>query len=248
MIRAGLITEGEALINTFNPVGETGNDTPRHWLWLELARATYKTGDNERCVKFCLQLRKSLEGVWEDQLDFHVFCLTRMRLCSYVEFLRLEDTIYQDQKYKEAAHMAIEVLLKLQDQTNNNQQGPLTVRSSKKKSKGKKERKTIAEDDQDSFTVNSSNYLDEASRFLKPLTDMFNNDLETFLASFEISKRKRKPLLMLQSVVKMQLIDPSNEKVRESVSFLNDFISSETNLAEPVMKVVRCALESHINS
>ena len=240
MIRAGQVLEGEALVNTFNPAGETVNDTPRHWLWLELARATLKKGEHLRCVNFCLQLRKSFEGIWEDQLDFHVFCLSKMRLCSYVEFLRLEDSLYQNNQYREAAHTAIEVLLKLHDQTNIQQSAVCS--QVKKKNKSKKERKTLAEDDPDSFTINPSNYLDEAGRFLKPLTEIFNNDLETFLARFEISKRKRKPLMMLQSIVKMQLIDNSNEKVREAVSFLTDFISTETKLEEPVLRVLQAQL------
>ena len=248
LIRAGHIQEGESLVLSFNPSGETDTDTPRHWLWLELARAHQKKGEYIDCLHNCLQLRKSFESIWEDQLDFHVFCLSRMRLCSYVELLRLEDNIYQDPHYRLAAHIAIEVLLKLHDD-NNNQEYAVTLKANRKKNKNKSKREkkgnyvVDTDTDTDRQTINHSNYLDEASRFLRPLQEMYNNHLDTYLAGFEICKRKRKVLLMLQNIVRMQLIDPSDERVRADVTYLKQFISTETNISQPVLTVLDTTLD-----
>ena len=252
MIRAGFIQEGVHLIQSFTPRGEceADNDSPCHWFLLEVARAYQRKAEYRRSLDFCLQLRKSFENIWEDQLDFHVFCLSKMRLCSYVELLRLEDTIYNNQDYRETAHTAIEVLLKLHDENitkshsssknNNNNQEAVCVKSNKKKNKNKnkKEKKNNAEEDNNSLTFSSLDYLDEATRFLKPLQEMFNNELDTFLAGFEISKRKRKPLMMLQNILRLQHIDQSNKKVLENVICLKDFISREKSLQDPVLDVL----------
>ena len=246
MIRAGFIHEGVNLIQSFNPRGETeaDNDSPCHWFLLEVARAHLKKGEHLSSLDYCLQLRKSFENIWEDQLDFHVFCLSKMRLCSYVELLRLEDTIYHNQDFKETALIAIEVLLKLYDEnsssSSNNNQEVVGGKSNKKKKKNKNkgEKKNNADEDNNNVTLTNLNYLDEATRFLKPLQEMYNNELDTFLAAFEISKRKRKPLLMLQNILRLQLIEKSNEKVVENTIFLKEFVSKEKNLQDPVLNVL----------
>ena len=246
MIRAGFIQDGVNLIQSFNPRGETeaDQDSPCHWFLLEVARAHQRKGDYRSSLDYCFQLRKSFENIWEDQLDFHVFCLSKMRLCSYVELLRLEDTIYHNQDYKQTAQVAIEVLLKLYDENiscSNNNQENVGGKSNKKKNKNKnkKEKKNFSEEDNNSLTFSNLNYLDEATRFLKPLQEMFNNELDTFLGAFEISKRKRKPLLMLQNILRLQQIDQSNEKVVENVIFLKDFISQEKKLHDSVLNVLQ---------
>ena len=164
-----------------------------------------------------------------------------MRLCSYVELLRLEDTIYHNQDYRQAAHIAIQVLLKLHDENksiNSNQEAVGGKNKKKNKQKNKKEQKNKTEEDNSSLKFSNLNYLDEATRFLKPLQEMFNNDLDTYLAGFEISKRRRKPLLMLQNILRLQNIEQSNENVLENVTFLKKFISTEKSLANPVLDVL----------
>ena len=244
MIRAGFIQDGVNLIKSFNPRGEpeADNDSPCHWFLLEVASAYQRKGDYRNSLAYCLQLRKSFENIWEDQLDFHVFCLSKMRLCSYVELLRLEDTIYHNQDYRQTAHIAIQVLLKLHDdnRSNNCNQEAIGGKSNKKKNKqkNKKEQKNNAEEDNSSLPFSNLNYLEEATRFLKPLQEMFNSDLDTYLVGFEISKRKKKPLQMLQNVLRLQNIEQTNEKVLENVIFLKEFISTEKSLADPVLNVL----------
>ena len=240
MIRAGFVQDGVNLIQSFTPRGETeaDNDSPCHWFLLEVARAHQRNGDYRSSLEYCLQLRKSFENIWEDQLDFHVFCLSKMRLCSYVELLRLEDTIYHNQDYKETAHIAIGVLLKLHDENNNQEAVGGKSNKKKNKNKNKREKKNNAEEDNNGLNLTNLNYLDEASRFLKPLQEMFNNELDTLLVGFEISKRKKKPLMMLQNILRLQHIDQSNEKALENIMFLKDFISTEKSLQDPVLNVL----------
>ena len=107
----------------------------------------------------------------------------------------------------------------------------------KNKNKNKREKKLDSEDDENPM-ISNLNFLDEATRFLKPLQEMFHTDVETHLAAFEISKRKSKPLLMLQSVLRMQHIDKSNANVLEKVSYLKDFILSERELRKAVLNVL----------
>ena len=243
LIRAGHINEGVELIKSFDPKNDQENDSPCHWLLLELAKAYLKQGDLRSCIKKCIELRQSFESIWEDQLDFHVFGLTRMRLCHYVEMLRFEDTLYQDKHYQEAAEIAIDVLLKLNDgettevkDKNNN----LVVNGSKKKGKGKKKNVSTELKQNEAYEDIVKDPLKEAAKFLKPLEEAASDKLSTHMLSFEISLRRKRPLKMLQAVTRLQTIDKSCPKVVETVTRFYDYISKHrSSLSEPVITVIK---------
>ena len=247
MIRAGQIDKALALLKTFDVSKEEENDSPCHWLLLELAKAYLKKEDYSNAIERCLELKKSFESIWEDQLDFHVFALTRIRLCSYVELLRLEDEIYQNKDYEQTAQIAIDILLKAFDnkssiintnKNNNNQSSNGTKKKGKNKSKqNHKTSDTCTKLLSDNLIKDP---LEEASKFLQPLQEMFSQHLSTHLSAFEIYWRKKKPLMMLQTVLRMQAIDKSNQKVIETVTKFYDYVSkNKSNFSEDVITVIK---------
>lgn len=46
---------------------------------------------------------------YEDQFDFHSYCIRKMTLCSYMKILRFEDTLRNHRYYLEAAKLAASV-------------------------------------------------------------------------------------------------------------------------------------------
>ena len=249
MIRAGHIEDGLNLIRQFDIIKDK-DKSPCHWLLLELARAYQRRGDLKSSAEKCLELRKSFEGIWEDQLDFHVFALTRMRLCNYVELLRLEDSVYQNKDYQKTAHIAIEVLLKLHDSSNRinniqdksqNIKNKAVTNGHKKKGKNKQNNNYQKNDDEDfisDFQINDP--LSEASKFITHLQNMFSDDVSTHLAAYEYYSRKKKSLLMLQSVNRLQIIDKSDPRVVTKVTEFYDYVTKhKTSLSETVISVIK---------
>ena len=246
MIRAGFIQEGVALINSFDITKDQSNDSPCHWLLFELAKAYQKKGDLHACAEKCLELRKSFENIWEDQLDFHVFALTRMRLCNYVELLRLEDSVYQNSDYQLTAQIAIEVLLNIHDisKTNKNHKDLTKNKGNNShknaKNKHKKNIKSANLPELNESILQISDPLMEALKFLKPLQEMFPESLSTHFAAFDIYFQKDKPLLMLKAVNQLQCIDKSDQKVIETVTKFYDYVTKyKSSLSECVLSVIK---------
>ena len=246
MIRAGFIQEGVALINSFDITKDQSNDSPCHWLLFELAKAYQKKGDLHACAEKCLELRKSFENIWEDQLDFHVFALTRMRLCNYVELLRLEDSVYQNSDYQLTAQIAIKVLLNIHDTSKPNKNNKDLTKNKgnnghkNAKNKQKKNVKSANLPELNESILQISDPLMEALKFLKPLQEMFPESLSTHFAAFDIYFKKDKPLLMLKAVNQLQCIDKSDKKVIETVTKFYDYVTKyKSSLSEYVLSVIK---------
>ena len=248
MIRAGHIEQGLKMISQYDIIKDKDN-APCHWLLLELAQAYQKRGNLLYCAEKCIELRKSFEGIWEDQLDFHVFSLTKMRLSSYVELLRLEDIVYQNMDYKKAALIAIDVLLNIYDSSPNNKKVQSKAQKNaktnghtngqKKKGKNKHENKNQNDDDFIcEFQITDP--LAEASKFIIPLQEMFGDDLSTHLATYDFYLRKNKPLLMLQSINRLQQLDKTDKRVVTKVTEFYDYVTKNKSfLSETVLSVIK---------
>merc|ERR1711874_760383 len=59
--------------------------------------------------------------------------------------------------------------------------------------------------------------LKEATSFLKPLQELLSDKIETHIAAFEISYRKEKPLLMLQSLKRGLAINKEHPKILKNI-------------------------------
>jgi peptide alpha-N-acetyltransferase len=64
------------------------------WYELEVAEAAFRLEDYERAVKEFEYIEKHLVDMFEDQFDFHIYCLRRSTMKAYVSLLRFEDKLY----------------------------------------------------------------------------------------------------------------------------------------------------------
>ena len=71
--------------------------------------------------------------------------------------------------------------------------------------------------------------LVEAERFLKPLQMLSKNLIDTHLLSFELYKRKQRPLLMLQSLKRAAQIETNNETLRNQISQFTLLVQQNQN-------------------
>ena len=196
--------------------------------------------------------------------------MSRMRLCYYVELLRTEDELERHGWYRQAALTAVQIYLKLSDgetdlaEAQLGQQPSSDIKKLKNKAKKEKARKEqenknsrpqqkkngkiIAEEQTSSKIefkpedlIATKDPLAEASKFLKPLLELFGNDIETQLAAFEINYRRRKPLLMVRALLKCRTIQATHPQLQAVTATFNTFISKTPNLDPHSLAVIEAA-------
>jgi peptide alpha-N-acetyltransferase len=67
--------------------------------------------------------------------------------------------------------------------------------------------------------------LEQAIRFLQPLQTLAARRIETHLMAFEIYSRKKKPLLMLQSIKRAHRLDPNNPKLHSYLILYHGYLT-----------------------
>ena len=121
MLRAGQIEEAVEMMGNFTKPGEEPlgylDETQCTWFLVEMALAFKKKCKSGEALKKCLEIKRYFEEVCEDQLDFHLFAMSRMRLCAYLGLLRLEDKLMKYGFYETTAHIAIGIYLDMHDGT-----------------------------------------------------------------------------------------------------------------------------------
>ncbi|XP_067000279.2 N-alpha-acetyltransferase 15, NatA auxiliary subunit [Anabrus simplex] len=86
--------------------------------------------------------------------------------------------------------------------------------------------------------------LEQAIKFLQPLQSLAANRIETHLMAFEIYSRKKKPLLMLQSVKRAYRLDPTNPRLHSYLIMCYGCMKRwESTLEPPVATVIRQEME-----
>ncbi|CAH1159834.1 unnamed protein product [Phaedon cochleariae] len=80
--------------------------------------------------------------------------------------------------------------------------------------------------------------LEEAIKFLQPLQTLAKDRMETHLMAFEVYYRKRKVLLMLQSIKRAQQIDPKNPKLHSCLVRFFEHIAEVRSDWEPCIEEV----------
>uniref|UniRef100_A0A915D8S6 N-alpha-acetyltransferase 16, NatA auxiliary subunit n=1 Tax=Ditylenchus dipsaci TaxID=166011 RepID=A0A915D8S6_9BILA len=81
------------------------------WYELECAKAYNMLGKHGEALKKCHQVERHFVSFYEDQYDFHSYCIRKMTLCSYVKVLRFEDTLNNHRYYIQAAKLAASIYI-----------------------------------------------------------------------------------------------------------------------------------------
>lgn len=109
--RVGLFTKPDAP----NPVHDLV-DMQAFWYLLEEANAWERKANYAMALKRHGQIDKTFTEIWDDQLDFHSYCIRKFTLRAYVDMVRFEDQLRSHPAYFVSALSAIRILTKLHDQ------------------------------------------------------------------------------------------------------------------------------------
>jgi peptide alpha-N-acetyltransferase len=133
LLLAGRIKDAEQMCAKFTRENtnatESLNDMQCMWYELHCANAHYSLGQYGEALKKCHQVEKvrltmnfyaidlfkHFVSFYEDQYDFHSYCIRKATLCSYMKILRFEEEIRGQRHYIRAAKLAAKVLFTLVD-------------------------------------------------------------------------------------------------------------------------------------
>lgn len=119
LLRAGRLEDAEKMCAKFTRENVKASvsltDMQCMWYETEVAKANRILGKYGEALKMCHQVEQHFVGIYEDQFDFHTYCLRKSTLCAYIRLLRLEDKMRDHEFYYKAAKMAIKIYLRIVD-------------------------------------------------------------------------------------------------------------------------------------
>lgn len=242
LLRAGRLQDAEKMCAKFTRENVRASvsltDMQCMWYETEVAKGNRILGKYGEALKMCHQVEQHFVGIYEDQFDFHTYCLRKSTLCAYIRLLRLEDKIRDHEFYYKAAKMAIKIYLRIVDRpgdiwpdkaTGDDKLSAAELKKLKRKAnkekareadkdKGKKEEKKKEKengvDDVPIVTLEAEdllkceNPLEEAAKFAAPLLQLGCHHVTGYTLAAEVYRRKGKVLLTLQSLLGAHKLDP----------------------------------------
>eukprot|EP00124_Ichthyophonus_hoferi_P004113 Ihof_evm2s415 gene=Ihof_evmTU2s415 len=120
MLRADRVKEAEDTIGLFTREGvdQVDNLVDMQCMWFAQCSGNSFLRQNKigQALKKFHQIDKHFTDIYDDQFDFHTYCLRKMTLRAYVRLLRLEDRLRGYKSFKKAAYGAIQCYLTIDDQ------------------------------------------------------------------------------------------------------------------------------------
>lgn len=106
----GLFTKPDAPSPTYDL-----NEMQALWYLVEEAESHLRECNYAMALKRLSQLDQTFQEFWDDQLDFHSYCMRKMTLRSYVQLVRFEDQLRTHPVYMRAATAAVHIYTLLHD-------------------------------------------------------------------------------------------------------------------------------------
>ncbi|KAG0166624.1 hypothetical protein DFQ28_007067 [Apophysomyces sp. BC1034] len=271
MLRAGKIEEAETTLGLFTrrdvtPIQDL-TDMQCQWFNAEEGFAYLRKKEYGKALKRFHTIDKFFVDYFDDQFDFHSYCLRKMTLRSYVSTLRFEDQIRAHPYYVKAAKGAVEAYLAIADkpkpsdgidETGMSEADKKKARNkarkaelkAQKENEGKKApvkeevvkqkqdpKKPVDQDPNGEQYLTTTTPLEDALRFVEPLQTVAPNLVDTYALGFEIYIRQSKWVLALRSLVKTSQIDKSHPSYKTNLARFQEAIAKAT-MDEKIKQVI----------
>eukprot|EP00963_Diacronema_lutheri_P004222 scaffold319_cov362-Pavlova_lutheri.AAC.33 len=234
------------------------DDMQCSWFALGGGRCFMRQGKIQEALNRFTVLRDFFEDFQEDQFDFHLYCLRKSTLRTYIEALRFIDDMRVRQEFQDASIESIEALLALHDNINlfrefksnesndvsNLEKGVsgLSVSGTSKDGKAKQH----GEADKVKPTFKVENPLEQARDLVKQLETNAPVAPSTHAAAFSVQARRGKWLLALRAMEHVCILAPNSpEAHRVTARFwhaYNATLSKEDD--DKVPELVRAVVDA----
>ncbi|KAF6213598.1 hypothetical protein GE061_011319 [Apolygus lucorum] len=236
LLRADLVEEADKLYTDFLK-NETENERVDHvWYLYEKASAHHRSGEPEKALELCQNIDDIFTNMENSNFEMHALSLENSSLRAYEQFLKINKNLRNDKYYLKAATLAVGVALQMQDakfedfkkqrqkfkrSTSTNSGGTtkkVTFKAKKMASSHVDDCKNDESSDSDVSPPNNDpdyfvDHLLHVRHFLRALQTHAPNEIETQLLSYEMYSRLRRPLLMMQSLLKARKINKDHHSL-----------------------------------
>ncbi|KAI8368769.1 NMDA receptor-regulated protein 1-domain-containing protein [Blakeslea trispora] len=272
LMRAGKIEEAERILTLFTRKDVTAlqdlTDMQCQWFMIEEGHAYLEKKDYGRALKRFHALEKFYLDYFDDQFDFHSYCLRKLTLRAYVESLRWEDKLRAHPFYLKAAKGAIKAYLAMAshqpkegdelDETNMTEAEKKKARNKARKAalkaqqdaenkkatqvkeevKPKNDKKPTDADPEGEKYLNTQTPLEDALLFLKPLELLAPQNPEIHSLGFEIYLNQQKLLLATKSLYKVAQSDKHYPSLKANLDRLEAAVSSQKDVDPKIKQVI----------
>uniref|UniRef100_A0AC34F5A4 Uncharacterized protein n=1 Tax=Panagrolaimus sp. ES5 TaxID=591445 RepID=A0AC34F5A4_9BILA len=200
------------------------------WIEVELAYSLYQRGQLGPSLKVCHTIEEQFTSFYDDQYDFHSYCMRKATICGYADLIKTSDNIRNHRAFIKAANLASKIYLELDDRKNNphlmkdgdeeenarKQESAQERKQRRKQNKAKVVQKASEEKKDDAkdglkYQIDSNagenflkakDFVENAVTFVGHLLELDVKNLEYYQLAFEVYRRKGKILVMTKLVVK----------------------------------------------
>jgi peptide alpha-N-acetyltransferase len=271
MLRNGNIDEAEKTAGLFT---KADSPTPLDdlmemqciWYEYEKAMAYANKGDNGHALKLLHQINTHFKDIYDDQFDFHIYCLRKSSFRAYIDLLRYEDKLRSHPFYFKAAVALVKLYLKLNSQPRKTKEEienekfanlspserKKAIRKARKaqlKNQAQNEQnqnqrkddpnKKVDDDPNGQKLLDSKDYVEDCIPFVKTLLEFSPNRIESHILATQVYTLKKKYLLAFRSLKKSYTIDNNNAEVHKNiVQFFKSFNADKETVNATSRKII----------
>ncbi|KAJ7599220.1 NMDA receptor-regulated protein 1-domain-containing protein [Mycena floridula] len=207
---------------------------------MEEANAYNRQGKLNMALKKYVVIQQIFAEIEDDQFDFHGYSLRKFIISIYVSLLKWEDRLRSHPAYGKAAIEASKIFVAVHDDPTlakvNTATAQLTEAEKKAKKKAKKAAQKIQEDlkkntnaastedkseaqapkddDPDGLKlISCEDPLERAAKLLNPLPNLIPNDINMWMAFYDVSIRRKKTLQAIKALNHARALDPQHPEL-----------------------------------
>mmetsp|Transcript_7717 Transcript_7717/g.47814 ORF Transcript_7717/g.47814 Transcript_7717/m.47814 type:complete len:723 (-) Transcript_7717:3476-5644(-) len=203
------------------------DDMQCSWFALGGGRCFMQKGKIQEALNRFTVLRDFFEDFQEDQFDFHLYCLRKTTLRTYIEALRFIDSMRERQEFQDASLESIKALLALHDNEDlfrefkssktagvgDIQKGVEDLSVSGTLKEGKE--KQLGEPDKIKPTFKVGNPLEQACELVMQLEKNAPLAPTTHMMAFSVQARRGKWLLALRAMKHLCVLAPGSPEAHQ---------------------------------
>ncbi|CAE6415873.1 unnamed protein product [Rhizoctonia solani] len=171
------------------------------------------------------------DDIWDDQYDFHSYCIRKFTLSIYIDTIRWEDRIREQGTYRKAAVEAVKIYIQLHDDpsivaactpkltTEEKKAKAKAVKAASKETKkanNAKEEEVLPpkDDDPDGLKLLSQEKpIEQALKLLRPLEALQVQDIDVWLTIYDVAIRRKKYLQALKALNVVKKLSPDHHEL-----------------------------------
>ncbi|CAE6534150.1 unnamed protein product [Rhizoctonia solani] len=235
-MRAGRVEEAQNLLGLFtrkDALSPSADLTEMQSLvyLIQEGDANRRAGRLPMALKRYSAVTQIFDDIWDDQYDFHSYCIRRYTLNIYIDTIRWEDRIREHSAYRKASVEAAKIYIRLHDNPSLVAACTPKLTAEEKKAKAKAVKAASKEpkkgnnakedeipppkdDDPDGLKLLSQEKpIEQALKLLRPLEALQVQDADVWLTIYDVAMRRKKYLQALKALITIKKLAPDHHEL-----------------------------------